>query len=131
MSDSTHTTHHAPGFVWILAAFAAFGVLTTLLQSRFGNVISDPAAAGRLATKEEVLAAQTTMVAKMNLVQGKSSEALSKAVDTIKAMKPKTSTMLVPGSPTQLKQAAAAPAAPAKPASSPSPTPAPVTPPTK
>jgi hypothetical protein len=114
MSDSS--SHKAPGLVWILGAFAGFAVLTALAQNFYGNEVSDPAAEGRLANKKEIVEAQLPLVEKMKLVQGKSIVTLAAAIPAVQALKPEVSTVPVPGSPTQLKQAAAVPPAPIAPA---------------
>jgi hypothetical protein len=105
MSDLTQP-NNPPGFIWILGAFAAFAVSLTLTQAYFGNTVSDPAAVDRLANKVEILAVQNALLSKMNLVQGKSADTLLKHVDFLNAQKASISAMVIPGSPTQLKQAA-------------------------
>lgn len=118
MSDST-TTKRAPGFVWILGAFACFAVLSVVLQGIFTRERVDPRIAERLANLDEITKAQQASLQKMGLEKGKSSAALAKGVTLVSGMAPTKSTMVVPGSPTQLKQAAAA--APATPAPAPAP----------
>jgi hypothetical protein len=113
MSNPTNSKN-APGFVWLLGAFAGFAVLAAVLQSLFSAERSDPRAAERLANWAEISAAQQANLQKMGLEQGKSSAALAKGLSLVSALAPAKSNMVVPGSPTQLKQAAtAAPAAPA------------------
>jgi len=125
-SDSSTSTQRAPGFIWILGAFACFALLSLLAQAFFGQQRTDPREGDRLANLAEIRTAQAVNVQKMGLEVGKSGERLAKALEVLSAQKPTTSTMLVPGSPTQLKQSAA-PAAPAKAAEVP-PTAAPAAP---
>ncbi len=117
-ADSSTSSQRAPGFIWILGAFAGFALLSLLVQSLLGQQRSDPREPDRLANLNEIKAAQAANVQKMSLEAGKSGERLAKALEVLKGQKPTTSTMLVPGSPTQLKQSAA-PAAPAKAAEAP------------
>ncbi len=116
MSDST--PQRAPGFVWLLGAFAGFAVLAAVLQGIFAGERIDARAAERFKNWQEINAAQQANLQKMGLEKGKSDAVLAKGVTLVKALAPTKSTMVVPGSPTQLKQAAAAPApaAPAAPA---------------
>jgi hypothetical protein len=114
MSSDSSTTQRAPGFVWILGALAFFAVVSMLAQYFFGqDRVTDPRAADRLSNLSEIKAAQAANVKKMGLEVGSSQERLAKSLEALKTLKPSTSTMLVPGSPTQLKQSAAPAAAPA------------------
>lgn len=109
-------------FLWVLGTFAVFAVLLSLIQSFVRQPDADPRAAERLASKEEILKAQADLTAKMGLDDLARREAVfARTVQEIKARKPAASAQVVPGSPTQLKQAAAAPA-PAAPAAPPAPT---------
>ena len=117
-ADSSTSPQRAPGFIWILGAFAGFALLSLVAQTFLGQQRTDPREGDRLANLSEVKAAQAANVQKMGLEAGKSGERLAKALEVLKGQKPSTSTMLVPGSPTQLKQSAA-PAAPAKAAEAP------------
>lgn len=125
MSEST-TSNRAPGIVWLLGAFAGFAVLAAVLQSLFSGERPDPRSSDRLANWEEISKAQQANVQKMGLEPGKSKAALAKGVAAVSALAPTKSSMVVPGSPTQLKQAAAsaAPAAPAPAPAAPAPAPA-------
>ena len=118
MSSDSTSPQRAPGFLWILGAFACFALLAFVFQGLFGQSHTDPREAERLGNLSEIKAAQAANVQKLGLEVGKSSERLTKALEALKAQKPTTSTMLVPGSPTQLKQSAAAAPAP-KPAVAP------------
>jgi hypothetical protein len=119
MSDSP-TTQRAPGFIWILGAFAGFAVLGAVLNGILKQERPDPRAAERAANLAEITKAQNENLAKMGLEKGKSAVRLAKGLELVKTMAPAKSNMVVPGSPTQLKQAAAsAPAAPAAPAPAP------------
>ncbi|MCF7785258.1 MAG: hypothetical protein K9N47_04000 [Prosthecobacter sp.] len=116
-------------FTWVLGAFAGFAVLFILIQSITDSKQGfDPREDERHKITAEILNAQAESIAKLGL----DDEAKKKAVfkGTLAALKEKktgVSTQVVPGSPTQLKQAAAAaapaPAAPASPATAPAPAP--------
>jgi len=116
-------------FLWVLGAFAGFAVLFSLFQSfvdsRHGD---DPRAPERLANTAEILKAQSENMAKIGFDDAAKKKAVfEKALADLAAKKPAVSTQVVPGSPTQLKQAAAAApaAAPAPvPAAAPAPAPA-------
>jgi len=118
MSSDSPQPQRAPGFLWILGALVGFALLAFIFQGLFGRQRTDPREADRLVNLDEIRTAQAANVKKMGLEVGKSNERLAKALEAIKAQKPTTSTMLVPGSPTQLKQSAAAAPAP-KPAVAP------------
>ncbi len=139
-ADSPSASRSAPGFVWVLGFLALFAVLSMAAQAWFGHnrgtfeqePFIDSREGDRLANLNDVKAAQLANVKKMGLEAGASQERLAKSLETLKTLKPGTSTMVVPGSPTQLKQAAAAPApAAAAPAKAPAPAapPAAATPP--
>jgi len=97
-------------FLWVLAAFASFAVLFLAIQTltaKQGAV--DPRAPERTANTAEIVKAQTELVAKMGLNDTTKKEALFvKTLEMLETRKPIVSTQVVPGSPTQLKQAAAA-----------------------
>jgi hypothetical protein len=114
-SDSTTIQQRrAPGILWILAVLLSFAVLAFLAQGFFGQErVTDPRVDERLANLSEIRAAQAASVKKMGLETGASAERLAKSLEQLKTLKPGTSTMVVPGSPTQLKQSAAPAAAPA------------------
>jgi hypothetical protein len=118
MSDSP-SPQRAPGFVWLLGAFAGFAVLGALINGIFTQERPDPRSAERTANLAKITKAQNENLAKMGLEKGKSANRLAKGLALVKAQAPTKSTMIVPGSPTQLKQAAAA--APAAPAPAPAP----------
>ncbi len=112
--SSTIQQRRAPGFLWILAVLLSFAVLAFLAQGFFGqDRVTDPRVGDRLANLSEIKAAQAANVKKMGLETGASAERLAKTLEQLKASKAATSTMVVPGSPTQLKQSAAPAAAPA------------------
>lgn len=102
-------------FLWVLGAFASFAVLFYLIQVVFVRPgAEDPRAPERLANKEEITKAQNELIAKMGLTDPAKKAALfAKTAESLKAKAPAVSTQVVPGSPTQLKQAAAPAAAPA------------------
>lgn len=123
-------------FLWVLGAFTGFAVLFILIQSMVDSKQGqDPRAEERYATTAEVTHAQNDNLAKIGFNDSARKQAVvSKALAELGAKKSAASTQVVPGSPTQLKQAAAAAApapAPASPAQAPAPAapaPAPVTP---
>lgn len=119
MSSTASSSKAGATFLWVLGAFASFAVLFYLIQALFvhpGEV--DPRAPERLANKEEIVKAQSEIIAKMGLNDSaKKSAIFDKTLETLKSRPAGASTQVVPGSPTQLKQAAApAPATPAAPA---------------
>ncbi len=122
MSDSTSSPKKpAPGFFWFLVAFLGFAVGASLL-TRLGGERPNPRDQERAAAAAEIKALHAENLEKMGLAVGKSAEKLAKGVEALKALPPAAaSTVVVPGSPTQLQQAPAAPAA--------APAPAPATPP--
>jgi len=106
-------------FTWVLGAFAGFAVLFVLIQALSDSKQGfDPRAKERSDNTAEILKAQTDNIVKLGLNDPAKKQALfDKSLKTLAAKKQVTSTQVVPGSPTQLKQAAAAPApAPAAPA---------------
>jgi hypothetical protein len=111
---------------FVLGIFAGFAVLLTIIQAIWGeSTINDPREEERLKNKDEITATQTALIEKMGLKdKAKSADLYAKTAAALKTKTPKASAMLVPGSPTQLKQAEAASAAPA-PAAAPAATPAP------
>jgi hypothetical protein len=116
MSDTPSTPKPAPGFFWFLAVFLGFAVLAALFTSGTHTRLN-PRDEERAALAAEVRQAQLESLAKMGLETGKSATRLAKGVDALKSLPPAAATtVVVPGSPTQLKQGAAAPAAPAAPA---------------
>lgn len=109
--------------VWVLGAFAGFAVLFTAIQAVNDSKQGfDPRAEERLGNTAEILKAQNENLAKLGLSDAAKKKALfEKSLAALGAKKPEQSAQVVPGSPTQLKQAAAsaapapAPAAPASP----------------
>lgn len=84
------------------------------MQGFFGqDRVVDPRGEDRAKNLDEVKAAQVANVKKMGLEAGSSTERFGKALEVLKTQTASTSKMLVPGSPTQLKQSAAPAAAPA------------------
>lgn len=118
MSSTATSSKAGATFVWVLGAFAIFAVLFYLIQGVFATQGAvDPRIPERLANKEEILKAQNEIVAKMGLNDpAKKAAIFTKTLETLKAKPAGVSTQLVPGSPTQLKQAAAPAPAPAAPA---------------
>ena len=113
--------------LWLLGAFAGFAVLLSVINfTSSRDVTTDPRMDERLAIKEEIFTTQQELVAKMGLADPAKAHAIFEKTDAaLKAQKPVKSSIVVPGSPTQLQQAAAAaPAAPA-PAAPAAPAPAP------
>lgn len=123
-------------FLWVLGAFAGFAVLFLLIQSMTSSKLGiDPRAEERSANTAEIVKAQNENLAKIGFNDSARKQAVfEKALATVGSKKPAASAQVVPGSPTQLKQAAAsaapapaaAPAAPGAPApAAPAPVPAP------
>lgn len=116
-------------FTWVLGAFAGFAVLFILIQAVSGSKQGfDPRAEERHKNTEEILAAQAKSITALGLNDAAKKKAVfDKTLAALAAKKQAVSTQVVPGSPTQLKQAAAAvpapapaaPAAPTAPASAP------------
>ncbi|MBN8418110.1 MAG: hypothetical protein J0L73_04270 [Verrucomicrobia bacterium] len=107
-------------FTWVLGAFAGFAVLLLIIQAFNDSKQGfDPREKERRDNTAEILKAQSENMAKLGLnVEAKKKDVFGKTLAALSAKKPGVSTQVVPGSPTQLKQAAAAsaPAAPAAPA---------------
>ena len=105
-------------FTWVLGAFAGFAVLFVLIQSITDSKQGfDPREQERRDNTAEILKAQTESIAKLGLNDSAKKKAVfEKTLAALGAKKPGVSTQVVPGSPTQLKQAAAAAPAPAAPA---------------
>lgn len=118
MSSSESPKKAGATFLWVLGAFAGFAVFFSVLQSTV-TTPEDPRVPERLAAKEEITKLQDANLTAMGLKDpAKKSEVFNKALTALKAKPVGASTQVVPGSPTQLKQAAAAApaAAPAAPA---------------
>ena len=115
MSSSANKNQPGATFLWVLGAFASFAVLFLVIQTLgVKKVEADPRAPERLANKEEIQKAQKELVAKMGLDQASAKEAVfAKTLELITTRKVGPSTQVVPGSPTQLKQASAPAAQPA------------------
>jgi len=117
--SETATPTRAPGFFWLLTVFLGFAALAAVLNALFAGERPTPRNSVREANTAAIKEAQDKILEKLGLLPGKSAAALAKGLALVQAAKPTTSTVAVPGSPTQLKQAAqsAAPApAPATPA---------------
>ncbi len=122
MSSNATSSKAGATFLWVLGAFASFAVLFYLIQTVFAKPGAvDPRAPERLANKEEIFKAQAELVSKMGLNDAAKKTAIfNKTLELLKAKPAAVSTQVVPGSPTQLKQAAApAPAPAAAPAATP------------
>jgi hypothetical protein len=109
-------------FTWVLGAFAGFAVLFVLIQALTDSKQGfDPREQERRDNTAEILKAQAENIAKLGLNdEAKKKAVFEKTLDDLKKKTPGVSTQVVPGSPTQLKQAAA----PASPAAAPAPAPA-------
>ena len=111
MSAAASTSKPGAPFLWVFGAFTSFAILLAIFLNFAKPASVDPREPERLANKEEILKAQTELTAKMGLNDsGKKSAVFDKTLSLIASRKPAPSTQVVPGSPTQLKQAAAAPA---------------------
>ncbi len=120
MSPSTSTPTSRPLliFVGVLAAFASFALVAAILQNIAGGKSADPYADERLKKKQDVAAEQAALLQKYGLASN-ADAVIANAVTQITGRKVEASTTVVAGSPTALKQAAAAPAAPVAPAPNP------------
>ena len=118
MSVAATSQKSSSQFLWVLGAFAIFAVLLAFFLNLAERAEEDPRASERLANTAEIVKAQTELIAKMGLTDAtKKERVFNETLELLKARKPSPSTQVVPGSPTQLKQAAAsvpaaAPAAP-------------------
>jgi hypothetical protein len=122
--SSESTPKAGATFLWVLGAFAGFAVLFSILQAFAARGSADPRAAEREAARVEITKAQDANLTAMGLKDAaKKTETFNKSLAALKAKPVGASTQVVPGSPTQLKQAAAAAPAPAAPAA-PAPAPA-------
>lgn len=131
MSQTEQPQKAGATFLWVLGAFAGFAVLFTVIQAVSDSKQGfDPRAQERRDNTAEILKAQNENIAKLGLSDAAKKKAVfEKVLSGLGAKKPAVSTQVVPGSPTQLKQAAAAVAAtpapsPAAPAAAPAPAPA-------
>ena len=115
MSQSDQPQKAGATFLWVLGAFAGFAVLFTILQAVSDSKRGfDPRESERLANTAEIVKAQAESIAKLGLNdEAKKKAVFEKTLAALGSKKPAVSTQVVPGSPTQLKQAAAAAAAPA------------------
>ncbi|HRH94332.1 MAG TPA: hypothetical protein PLB55_00280 [Prosthecobacter sp.] len=118
MSQSEQPKKAGATFLWVLGAFAGFAVLFTILQAVSDSKRGfDPRESERLANTAEIVKAQAESIAKLGLNdEAKKKAVFEKTLATLGSKKPAVSTQVVPGSPTQLKQAAAAAAAAPAPA---------------
>lgn len=133
MSQSDQPQKAGATFLWVLGAFAGFAVLFTIIQAVSDSKQGfDPREAERTAYTAEILKAQSENLAKLGLTDAAKKKAVfEKTLADLGVKKPAVSTQVVPGSPTQLKQAAAAAPAPvpaAPPAGTPPASPAPAAP---
>ncbi len=122
MSQSEQPKKAGATFLWVLGAFAGFAVLFTLIVASADSKLGDdPRAPERLSNTAEIVKAQNENLAKLGFSDAVKKKAVfDTTVAQLGAKKPTVSTQVVPGSPTQLKQAAAAAPAPAAaPATSP------------
>ena len=110
---------HAPSrgplvILGVLAAFASFALIAAILQAWAGGPPADPQRALRLRNRAEIAAAQSALLKKSGLADDPDA-VIAKAVAQIRTRKLEASKIVVPGSPTAVKQSAPAPAAPATP----------------
>ena len=120
MSQSDPSNKAGATFTWVLGAFACFAVLFIVIQALSDSKQGfDPREQERRNNTAEILAAQEKSIASLGLNDDSKKKAVfEKTLAALAAKKPGVSTQVVPGSPTQLKQAAA---------SVPPPTPTPTT----
>jgi hypothetical protein len=109
MSSTDTSSKAGATFTWVLGAFASFAVLFWVIQTVFVKPGErDPRAPERLANRAEIRDQQAELLGKLGLKDPASKAALfDKALTTLKARPQGASQQVVPGSPTQLKQAAA------------------------
>jgi hypothetical protein len=109
MSSTDSSSKAGATFTWVLGAFASFAVLFWLVQTVFAKPGDrDPRAPERLANRAEIVDQQAELVGKLGLADPSRKAALfDKALTALKARPQGASQQVVPGSPTQLKQAAA------------------------
>jgi hypothetical protein len=116
----------------VLGAFTCFAIVLAVVLNVGRPAEVDPRIPERLANKEEINKAQSDLIAKMGLADAeKKGQIFDSTLKFFETRKPAASTQVVPGSPTQLKQAAAAAPAPVAtpaPAAAPAPAPAPANP---
>lgn len=127
MSQPDQTKKAGATFTWVLGAFAGFAVLFIAFQAFSDSKQGfDPRAKERSDNTAEILAAQTKSIASLGLNDAAKKQAVfEKTVAALAAKKTGVSSQVIPGSPTQLKQAAASAApAPAAPGAPPVPAPA-------
>ncbi|MFN0075382.1 MAG: hypothetical protein ACKVY0_02795 [Prosthecobacter sp.] len=119
MSQSDPSPKAGATFLWVLGAFAGFAVLFILIQAMSASKLGfDPREDERTANTAEIVKAQTENLAKIGFSDAAKKKAVfEKSLTALAAKQPAVSTQVVPGSPTQLKQAAAAMPAAAAPAS--------------
>ena len=108
MSPPAIHSKSGSSFFWVLAAFASFAVLFLIIQTLAAKPgAEDPRAPERTANTAEIVKAQSELIAKMGLSDAaKKSVIFDKTLTVLSSRKPSTSTQVVPGSPTQIKQAA-------------------------
>ncbi|MEZ5385478.1 MAG: hypothetical protein R3F13_08185 [Prosthecobacter sp.] len=116
MSQSESSPKAGATFLWVLGAFAGFAVLFSVIQAFVDSKLGeDPRAAERLANTAEIAKLQSENIAKIGFNDAAKKQAVfKKTLADLTTKKPAVSTQVVPGSPTQLKQAAAAAPAPAE-----------------
>lgn len=121
MSAPETSSKKGATFGWLVLVFAGFTVLFYLIQALFGGEGAvDPRSGDRLAYKADIAKQQSELIAKMGLNdEAKRQEIFAKTASNLVAKKAAKSAVLVPGSPTQLKQMEAEAAAAAKPAEKP------------
>ena len=109
MSPPAIHSKSGSSFFWVLAAFASFAVLFVIIQTLAAKPgAEDPRAPERIANSAEIMKAQSEIIANMGLNDAtRKSSIFDKTLAVLSSRKPSTSTQVVPGSPTQMKQAAA------------------------
>ena len=113
MSSPQQTSSSLSLFLGVFGALASFGVVTWVIQEFSRENPSAELDTARQEKKMEIAKAQDELMAKYGL-SGNADAVFLKASEQIKARKLGATPVIVPGTPTALKQAAAAPA-PAKP----------------
>lgn len=109
-ATTTHTPPRGPAlFVGMLAAFASFAVVSAVLQWSAGGKPADPTSEVRIKNRDTIRTEQDALLKKSGILEN-ADAVIAKSVEQIKQRKAGETKIVVPGSPTAVKQAAAAPA---------------------
>jgi hypothetical protein len=99
-----------PGFFWLLAVLGVFAVSAGIVKQLFSaDERPNPRDIQRAELAAEVKKSHKEALVKMGLVYGDSAATLAKVLPELQKMPMTKTATVVPGSPTQLQQSAAAP----------------------